>query len=226
MENRNITVGSVAGQNITLGDGSRAGDDHYYSAPEHRDKPSSNPADKARQVFVIHGRDEQARNVVFDVIRSLGLTPMEWEHLVRETRSGAPSLSKVVSDAPKFAQAVVALLTPDDIVELHPSLREAGDENAKACQARPNVFIEIGMALALLPTQTIMLKAGVMRWPADLDGLNYIRITDSPEWCNKLATRLVTAGCPVNRDGNDWQHTSQFRYLDAYGRNAHASAPQ
>jgi hypothetical protein len=70
-----------------------------------------------------------------------------------------------------------------------------------------------------------MLQAGAMRCQADLNGLNYIRITDSPEWCNKLATRLVTAGCLVDRDGTDWQRTAHFKYLDAYTRSAaHASA--
>ena len=76
------------------------------------------------------------------------------------------------------------------------------------------------MALALLPNQTIVLRAGSMRWPADLEGLNYIRVTESADWCNKLAERLKTAGCPVDRTGTDWQRADRFRNLDAHGRRA------
>lgn len=222
MVSRHNNIGNIEAHNVTFGDGSRAGDNNHYAAPQ-RERPSSNPSAKSRQVFVIHGRDEQARAGVFDLIRSLGLAPLEWEHLIREIGSGAPSLYNVVSNAPRFAQAVVALMTPDDIVELHPSLLEPHEVAAggtRACQARPNVFIELGISLAVLPERTIVLRAGDMRWPADLEGLNYIRVTESADWCNKLAERLRTAGCPVDRTGTDWQRASRFSGLDAHRRRA------
>ena len=227
MGEQKIDIGHFEGHNVVFGEKGRAGDT-YHSPAEPRDRPSHRPADKPRQVFVIHGRDEPARLAVFDLVRSLGLVPLEWEHLVRETGSGAPSLSKVVSDAPRLAQAVIALLTPDDIVTLHPSLRtpqDPAEERATAGQARPNVFIELGMALALVPDRTVILRVGAMRWPADLGGLNYIRITESADWCNKLAERLATAGCPVDRTGTDWQLADRFANLDAHRRRADRRVP-
>ncbi|MBB4750473.1 TIR domain-containing protein [Actinoplanes lobatus] len=178
-------------------------------------------AEDPRTVFVIHGRDLDVRNAIFDFLRALGLKPQEWEHLVRATGKGAPSLTEVVTRAVREAQAVVALLTPDDRVQLHPELREASDTTAElstGCQARPNVFLELGMALAALPDHTIILEAGDMRRTADLAGLNYVTVSASVDWRNKVAQRLENAGCPVDRAGGDWQHPHRFADLAAHRR--------
>jgi hypothetical protein len=36
-------------------------------------------ADRARNVFVVYGRDRQARDAVFGLLRYLDLRPLEWE---------------------------------------------------------------------------------------------------------------------------------------------------
>jgi predicted nucleotide-binding protein len=216
-------VGTVTATNVAIGKRGHAGDTYCGSLPP---DPRLNPkagrdGDKSRHVFVIHGRDEEARLALFDFLRALGLVPMEWEHLVRTTGTGAPSLSQVVANASHEVQAVVALLTPDDIVRLHPSLHapaDSDDECAAGSQARPNVFLELGMALAIHPDRTIILEAGTMRRPADLTGLNYIRVTRDAGWCNKVATRLESAGCPVDRTGSDWYGDGRFARLAACDR--------
>jgi predicted nucleotide-binding protein len=218
-QGRRTTVTNANSDNMTFGDHSRAGDNLYGVGAHARGE--ENQADSARRVFVIHGRDEEARKAVFDFLRALGLHPLEWEQLVKAMRSAAPSLADVVANAPREAQAVVALLTPDDVVQLHPVLRgdsDAAGERVRGCQARPNVFVELGMALAIHPTRTIILEAGVMRRTADLDGLNYVRIDQTARWCNKVAERLQTAGCPVDRSGGDWQDSDRFAGLAAFRR--------
>jgi predicted nucleotide-binding protein len=230
MGEHRTTIGQINGErpNIATGAHSHAGDvihqgvtDQPRSAERRERRDTAGDADKSRNVFVIHGRDEEAREAVFDFLRALGLRPLEWEHLVHAQGIGAPSLATVVTNASHHAQAVLALLTPDDIVALHPTLHgphDAIDEVALGCQARPNVFLELGMALAILPERTIIVEAGAMRRPADLAGLNYIRVTRDAGWCNKVAERLRTAGCPVDRMGTDWQRAGQFIHLAAHDR--------
>jgi predicted nucleotide-binding protein len=219
------SIDSLNAKNVTFGRGSHAGDssggDEFDRRKEEQAGRPQNQADKSRQVFVIHGRDNEARDAVFDFLRTLGLRPMEWEHLVHETGAAAPSLADVVSRATTCAQAVVAVLTPDDVVALHPDLFEPDDtgaERAVSCQARPNVFLELGIALATHPTSTILLEIGATRRPADLAGLNYVRVNGSSAWCNKVAERLHTAGCPIDRGGTDWQRSDRFSRLAAHHR--------
>jgi predicted nucleotide-binding protein len=177
----------------------------------------------SRKVFVIHGRDEQARSTMFELLRAVDLQPQEWEPLVAATGSTLPNLNEVVATglAAGQAQAVVAILTPDDIVTLHPALRAAddpADETSSVMQPRPNVLIELGMALSAYRHRTIIVAIGALRRIADLDGLNVIRFDGSETAIGKLVERLKLAGCAVDDKGSDWRVTRRFTGLDAYAR--------
>jgi predicted nucleotide-binding protein len=172
-------------------------------------------------VFVIHGRDEHFRESLFDLLRAVDLRPLEWETLVSETRNGVPSLLDVVQTALRRAQAVVVLLTPDDIVQLHPALHECDEpsvETRPAMQPRPNVLIELGMALMRCPDRTIIIEVGDLRPVADLGGLNVIRFDRGEVALGKLVQRLKNAGCPVDDSGADWRSPKRFVNLDTYNR--------
>ncbi|AVT28289.1 hypothetical protein C6361_00880 [Plantactinospora sp. BC1] len=213
-EQRN-RIGRVNADAVTFGERSP-----IHASPAEPTPARPRKAGKGRRVFVIHGRDLAARDALFDCLRALGLTPMEWERLVRNTDSTVPSLKEVINKAVRDASAVIALLTPDDIVELHPTLRGATDsaDEHGSCQARPNVFLELGMALALHPDRTIILEVGTMRRPTDLAGLNYVHMDASGNWLNKMASRLEGAGCPVDRTGDDWRTLDRFNTLAAHER--------
>ncbi|GAA1275749.1 hypothetical protein GCM10009677_31540 [Sphaerisporangium rubeum] len=176
--------------------------------------------DVTRRVFVVHGRDEEARTAMFDFLRSLDLEPLEWEPLVSLTGSTLPYLGDVVSQAVSRAQATVVLMTPDDVVSLHPSLHgthEDSKEIGPSMQARPNVLLELGMALAIYRDRTIIVTAGDHRPITDLGGMNYIRLTDSAQCHNKIATRLQIAGCQIKNNGHDWLRP-RFQALASYRR--------
>ncbi|GGX04948.1 hypothetical protein GCM10010297_28120 [Streptomyces malachitofuscus] len=178
-------------------------------------------SDPARNVFVVHGRDEPARRAVFDFLRTIGLNPLEWEEVVRRTGKATPTLGEAVARTIPLARAVVVLLTPDDVVHLHPGLhgpREPRAEREPGLQARPNVLLELGMALAFQPSRTVLLQFGELRPATDLGGLNHITVTDTPDFRSKLASRLELAGCPVRRQGQDWLSAGDFGALHAYDR--------
>jgi predicted nucleotide-binding protein len=229
--------GVVYGNVTTYGTMNQGGTHTHYgtdepsrrgSFPEPEDQAEASFADRSRNVFVVYGRDEQARRAVFELLRSLDLRPLEWEPLVRATGEGTPFLGRVVADAPSLVQAQAALvvLTPDDIVLLHPDLRSTREdphELQPSLQPRPNVLLELGMMLALYPRSTIILEFGDLRQVADLAGRNVIRFNEAvslPEVLRKIAGRLEEAGCPVDDTGADWLDVRPFARLMAYRRRA------
>ena len=153
--------------------------------------------ERSRNVFVVYGRDEQARQAMFGLLRRLDLRPLEWEPLVRGGKQGAaPFLGQVIAEAPSQAQAAVVVLTPDDVVMLHPQLRSASEDRFElypALQPRPNVLIELGIVLAVYPKNTIIVQFGQLRPIADLGGRNIIRFHEGisvAETARKIAGRL------------------------------------
>lgn len=190
-------------------------------AERHGGIPAQSEGDRARSVFVVHGRDDQVRREMYELLRRLDLRPKEWEDLVRATGQPSPFLGDVVAGAPAQAQAALVLLTPDDVVTLHPDLRghsEPDYETAPVCQPRPNVLIELGMVLMAYPERTLIVEVGGLRPIADIAGRNVIRFDGSETALGKIVERLKLAGCAVNDTGSDWRHTYPFQHLSAYHR--------
>jgi predicted nucleotide-binding protein len=182
-------------------------------------------AELARSIFVVYGRDDQANSAVFQLLRRLALKPLEWESLVRGTGGPiTPPLSDVVINAPRLAAAAVVVLTPDDMVMLHPELRkqrEDGFELRPSLQPRPNVLLELGLVLGVYPQRTLIIQFGDLRPVADLAGLNTIRFHQSTghiDALRKVAGRLQAAGLPVDDTGSDWLDPTPFQNLKSYRR--------
>ncbi|MFY1659698.1 nucleotide-binding protein [Micromonospora sp. WMMD1274] len=174
-----------------------------------------------REVFVIHGRDEQARRALWRFLQALDLHPLDWEEIVRRTGTGVPYMGEVLARAFEENQAAVVLCTPDDGALLHHDLRsehEPAYETGLTGQPRQNVLIEMGMALAVQPRRTVIIEIGTLRPASDTTGRNVIRFDGSTPSLQKIAGRLEGAGCAVNRDGTDWLDTEPFSRLDAYRR--------
>ena len=144
------------------------------TAADARPGRAGHPLDRRKNVFVVYGRDP-ARWEVFTFLRALGLRPLEWETLVRATRKASPFLSETVRAGLDLACAAVVVMTPEDVVHLHPGLREPREKEFEvrdSLQARPNVLLELGMALAAKPAETIVLMFGEHRPFSDIGGLN------------------------------------------------------
>jgi predicted nucleotide-binding protein len=170
-------------------------------------KAENNPMN-SRDVFVIHGRDERLRSGMFQFLRSLDLNPIEWARAVELTGKAAPYVGEVLDAAFSSAQAVVVLLSPDDLVRLRPGLcgqLESSHETNFTHQARPNVLFEAGMAMARHPDRTVLVEIGALRPFSDIGGRHTIRMDNSPKKRQELAQRLQSAGCPVSLSGTDWQ---------------------
>lgn len=160
--------------------------------------------DSAR-VFVVHGRNAPARDAVFEFLRALGLRPIEWSQAVRLTRKGSPYIGEILDAAFAEAQAVVILMTPDEIAYLRSHYAGDADPEAEpAAQARPNVLFEAGMAMGRDSARAILVELGHVRPFSDVAGRHMVRLDNSPERRKELAERLLSAGCAVDTTGEDW----------------------
>lgn len=207
----------ITGSAVAFGDGATASNTTHESALLKSELPPD------RRVFVVHGRDHRVRDAMFGFLRDLGLDPWEWEDAVTDLGQASPYSGDVVAHAAKLARAAVVLLSPDDVVQLHPDLwNPAGEhphETRPANQARPNVLIELGMVLALYPERVLIAEFGDLRQVNDINGRNVVRFhgRDVTTSVTKVAGRLEQAGCDVRRSPG-WDRADRFTALPAYTR--------
>jgi len=199
--------------------GGREDDDLEMARPHlgttHREgqaMPNSAIAPDPRIVFVVHGRNLDARNGMFSFLRALGLRPLDWNQAVKLTGEGSPYIGQVLDHAFAEAQAVVVLLTPDEIAYLRKEYasREDDPELNPASQARPNVLFEAGMAFGRHPKRTILVELGSVRPFSDVVGRHALRMSNSAEMRAALADRLRIAGCEIDT-GTDWLTAGDLR---------------
>jgi predicted nucleotide-binding protein len=167
-----------------------------------------------RSVFLVHGRDMRTVRAMRDLLRALGLRVVEWEHAVAQTGQAAPFTGDVVLAGMGMADAVLILLTPDDVVQLRPDLVSDGDpddEREVRGQARPNVLYEAGIADALDRSRTLFVQVGNVKSPSDLSGRNMIRFDGEAQSRDRLIARLRSAGLIVDRSSEDWLRAGEFK---------------
>lgn len=166
--------------------------------------------DKEKTVFVVHGRNVQIKKSIFTFLRSLNLYPLEWETAVAMTSKGAPTTLEVIETGMRNAGGTIILFTGDDLAKLKEELWNADEHYDFELQPRQNVLFEAGMAIALRPQSTVIVRVGKLREISDLTGINYINLSDSPEHRNALVTRLKTIGLIVDTTGSDWLTAGNF----------------
>lgn len=164
------------------------------------------------KVFVVHGRNREARDAMFSFLRSLGLKPIEWDQAVAATGQGSPYIGDVLTAAFDEAQAIVVLLTPDDIAYLRTEYAnsEVDPDLSPRGQARPNVLFEAGLAMGRNDRRTILVELGDLRPFSDVSGRHAIRLDNEPKTRKSLTERLTTAGCSVDLSGSDWLSAGDF----------------
>ena len=166
-----------------------------------------------RKVFVVHGRNKEARDSLFDFLRAIGLHPLEWSEVVTATGKASPYVGEVLEKGFSMVQAAVVLMTPDDEARLRERYQgkdEPLEETQLTPQPRPNVLLEAGMALGLFPNRTVIVEMGRLRPVSDIGGRHVIRMDNSSEKRQELAQRLQITGCMVNLTGTDWHKAGRF----------------
>jgi predicted nucleotide-binding protein len=166
-----------------------------------------------RKVFVVHGRNIEARDAMFSFLRSLSLHPIEWNEASLATGRPSPYVGEILDTAFNHAAAVLVLMTPDDLVSLreeHHGVHEPPFETEPTGQARPNVLFEAGMAMGRDADRTVLVELGVLRPFSDIGGRHVIHMNDTSQRRQELAQRLLSAGCAVSTTGVDWHSVGDF----------------
>lgn len=182
------------------------------------------------KVFVVHGRNEAARRAMFSFLRAIGLKPIEWTEAVSLTGKGSPYIGEILDQAFGVAQAVVVLITGDDVARLGTRYLAPDDpehERTLTPQARPNVLFEAGLAFGRNPARTVLVVLGTSRPFSDIAGRHIIQMSDKLHDRQALAVRLKTAGCSVDFENHtDWHKEGSFDLAIVPPDEANSSNPR
>lgn len=144
------------------------------------------------EVFVVYGHDNEARDQLEAMLRRWNLEPLILDQLPSEGKTIIEKLENY-TDRANFC---VVLATPDD--EGH----RKGHEEEKACRARQNVVLELGMMLSQLGRDrvAILLKNQTnMERPSDIQGLIYIPFKENiSEVALPLAKEMHSKGYGID----------------------------
>ena len=162
-------------------------DDQSHSASDTGTSKQSNTSN-TNEVFLVHGRDESAKQTVARFLEKLGLSPT----ILHEQPNLGRTLIEKFEQHSQAAFAVI-LLTPDDVGAM------VGEEEMLEPRARQNVILELGYFLGLLGRDRVcpLIVEGV-EIPSDYDGVAYVRLDESEGWRLKLVGELKAAGIDVD----------------------------
>jgi len=169
-----------------------------------------------KRVYVVHGRNEKAKTAMFAFLRAVGLDPIEWDEAVMQTKKGAPYVGEILDEAFDMAQAIVVMLTGDDVACMRKEYIKGDEpwyEKILTPQARTNVIFEAGRAFGTHKDRTILVELEKERTRpfSDIGGRHVVRISNFAEKRKILVDRLKTAGCEFSIDGRtEWMSTGDF----------------
>jgi len=140
----------------------------------------------SREVFVVHGHDEAAREKIARFLERLQFKPI----ILHEQASRGRTIIEKVEAHADVGFAVV-LLTPDD---------EGCEKGGTARpRARQNVVLELGYFLGRLGrTHVCALKRGDIEIPSDFEGVVYVGFDNSDGWKQALGRDLQAAGFDID----------------------------
>jgi predicted nucleotide-binding protein len=170
-----------------------------------------------RPAFVVCGRDARRNESVFQFIRAIGVTALEWKHLedqaVKEGKGGNPHIFDIVRVGFERAFGAIIIFSPDDEARLRADLSLPSDSDAARGprgQPRPNVLLEAGYALCHARDRTLIVTIGELTFPSDLAGMHMLRLDNTSASRMSFAERLRTMGFPVSTVGDHWLRVGDF----------------
>jgi hypothetical protein len=144
------------------------------------------PAQSTREVFVVHGHDEGARESVARYLEKIGFKPII---LHEQANKGRTIIEKI--EAHGNVDFAVVLLTPDDegcVLDGNPEPR-----------ARQNVLLELGYFIGKLGRANVCaLKRGMVEIPSDFAGVVWETMENGGSWKQSLARELQAAGHEID----------------------------
>lgn len=161
------------------------------SSRPQRSAPSVPRPASTKDVFVVHGHDNEAKLIVARFIEHCGLRPV----ILHEEADEGRTVIEKFEETSNVAFAIV-LLTPDDVGALAPA---AGADPSLQPRARQNVILELGYFLGKLGRKGVCaLRRGDVEIPSDFAGVIYTPLDANEGWKFTLARELKRAGLEVD----------------------------
>ncbi len=147
-------------------------------------------APTSRQVFVVHGHDEQAKSEVARCLDRLGLEAV----ILHEQADMGRTIIEKFEDHAEAAGYAVVILTPDD----HAGV--ADDGSSLIPRPRQNVILELGYFIGKLGRSRVcaLRKGDHMELPSDILGVLYKPMDEGGAWQYQLAGEIKAAGIDVD----------------------------
>ena len=133
---------------------------------------TQNISNNKNKVFVVYGHDIASRNELEAMLRRWKLEPL----ILDQLPSGGTTIIEKLEKYTQEVNFAIILATPDDIGY------QKNHEDEKKSRARQNVVLELGMMLAKLGRERVVIllkNQSEMERPSDIQGLLYIPFTDS-----------------------------------------------
>lgn len=147
----------------------------------------ADPAQNPRDVFIVHGRDGEAKEMVARLVGQIGLNPIILHEQANEGRTIIEKFERHSSVG--FA---IVLLTPDDVGGL------ANSDELRP-RARQNVVMELGYFMGRLGRQRVCaLMAPSIEIPSDIAGVVYVPLDVGGAWKLALVKELKAAGFEID----------------------------
>jgi predicted nucleotide-binding protein len=145
------------------------------------------PLTADKPVFVVHGRDDQAKIEIARVLERAGLNVM----ILHEQPNAGRTIIEKFEDHGGAAGFAVVVLTPDDV--------GGTDREHLPPRARQNVIAEMFWFAGRLGRHRVCsLLKGEIEIPSDFAGVGYTAMDDYGGWKAKLLGELNAAGYEVD----------------------------
>lgn len=155
--------------------------------PSHDRSEDNSPLAKSRNIFVVHGHDNEMKEAVARFLENLELAPI----ILHEQASGGDTIIEKLERHRNVSYAII-LLSPDDVGRVN------NQGKALRARARQNVILELGFFMgALGRSHVFTLLRGDIEHPSDLLGVIYVKFDDA-SWKMKLLQELKHNGFDID----------------------------
>lgn len=152
--------------------------------------PASVPRNK-RNVFIVHGRDNEAKQEVSRFIESLGLKAI----VLHEQASGGKTIIEKIEHYANDADFALVLYTPCDLGR---GMSESNQPPKN--RARQNVVFEHGYLMGHLGRENVCaLKKGDIETPNDISGVVYVDLDPAGAWKADVVRELRSCGYKISQ---------------------------